>query len=246
MIALACLIAAGPDIASYPVAVPAIDEIKIPGTVASITLARIPAKTPFLMSTTEITWDAYDPYAFRFDLTQEEQAAGVDAASRPSKPYGAPDKGFGHAGYPALGITFNAAEQYCAWLSRKTGRKFRLPTEEEWDFAARAGAKSEGDINKVAWYWDNTEDKTQPVGKLAANAFGLHDMLGNVQEWAVDAAGKPVTCGGSYRDKRPQIKFAQRAYQIPKWNENDPQIPKSRWWLSNAPYVGFRIVAEPE
>ncbi|MDX2065013.1 MAG: formylglycine-generating enzyme family protein [Fimbriimonadaceae bacterium] len=240
MIALACVLAIG------PVPRPVVDEVKIPGTVASVTLVRIPADPPYWMSATEITWDAYDPYAFRFDLTQEEQAAGVDAASRPSKPYGAPDKGFGHTGYPALGITFHSAEQYCAWLSRKTGRKFRLPTEREWDFAARAGARGEGDIDKVAWYWDNTEDKTQPVGKLAPNAYGLYDMLGNVQEWAIDKDGKPVTCGGSYRDKRPQIKFSQRAYQIPKWNENDPQIPKSRWWLSNAPYVGFRVVAEPD
>jgi formylglycine-generating enzyme required for sulfatase activity len=206
---------------------------------------------PFWMGKTEVTWDEFDIYVFRFDLTEEQKAAGVDATSRPSKPYGAPDRGFGHQGYPALAMTYNSAEGYCKWLSQKTGRKFRLPTEAEWEWVARAGGEpvpgnDKAMLDKVSWNWDNANDKTHTVGSKTANAWGLHDLVGNVAEWCVGMGADklPVVRGGSFDDVANKIHSGLRASQTPAWNITDPQNPKSKWWLANAPFVGFRVVCD--
>jgi formylglycine-generating enzyme required for sulfatase activity len=215
------------------------------------TMRQVEVK-PFWIGKTEVTWDEYDIYVFRLDLSEEQKAGGVDATSRPSKPYGAPDRGFGHQGYAALGMTFGAAESYCRWLSARTGRKYRLPTEAEWEYACRAGASTVPGNNKtlldkIAWYWDNADDKTHAVAGKASNVFGIHDMLGNVAEWCagMGAEGAPVVRGGSFNDPADRVHSSARVLQTPAWNATDPQNPKSRWWLSDGPFVGFRVVCEP-
>jgi hypothetical protein len=67
-------------------------------------------------------------------------------------------------------------------------------------------------------------------------------MLGNVAEWVTSADGRPMVRGGSFTDPPEQVSPVARATQSPAWNETDPQFPKSRWWLADAPFVGFRIV----
>ena len=233
---------------------------EIPGTLVTFEMKAVPgvkaagenqAIKPFWIGKTEVTWDEYDVYAFRLDLSQEEQAAGVEAKSRPSKPYGAPDRGFGHHNFAALAMTFHSAQGYCDWLSQKTGKKYRLPTEAEWEYAARAGADAPATtaLNEVAWYWDNAEDKAHEVASKKANALGIHDMLGNVWEWCLASDSTPensfgVVRGGGYLSKAPDVSVAARQTQQPKWNQTDPQNPKSLWWLSDAPFVGFRVVCE--
>ncbi len=215
---------------------------KIPGSLVEFTMIRVPGREVWI-GETEVTWNLFDIWAFRLDLSDADVAAEVDAESRPSRPYGAPDRGFGHSGYPAIGMTHHAAHEFCKWLSLKTGKKYRLPTEEEWEFAARAGALSEpDDLESFAWFWENSEDKTHPVRSKRPNAWGMYDVLGNVAEWAVDKDGKPLVCGGSWKDK--VVGFSVRARQSEGWNQTDPQNPKSRWWLSDAPFVGFRVVCE--
>jgi formylglycine-generating enzyme required for sulfatase activity len=217
---------------------------------AGATAAETPEKA-FWISKHEVTWDAFDIFVFRLDLSEKERTLdGRGAISRPSKPYGAPDRGFGHAGYPALGMTYHSAQMYCEWLSKKTGKKYRLPTEVEWQHAALGGsaqapaAMGVDELAKVAWYWDNAEDKTHPVGKKDANGFGVHDMLGNVAEWATGRDGTPVAMGGSYDDEPKDVTIGSRKLPKPEWNATDPQNPKSKWWLSDAPFVGFRVVCE--
>jgi formylglycine-generating enzyme required for sulfatase activity len=203
---------------------------------------------PLWMGKTEVTWDEYDLYAFRLDLTNDPKLGALDAIARPTKPYGAPDRGFGHHGFPALSMTFHAAQEYCRWLSAKTGKKYRLPTAAEWEYACQAGAAekfSRDRLDQHAWYWDNAEDKTHAVAMKQPNKWGLYDMLGNAAEWVSGNDGSPVVAGGSFKDKANQLHCGARAKQTPSWNMTDPQMPKSKWWLSDATFVGFRVVCEP-
>lgn len=95
--------------------------------------------------------------------------------------------------HPVVSITALDADEYCIWLSRKTGKQFRLPTEAEWEFAARGGTKSKGyiysgsnDLNQSGWYVDNSNGATHPVARKAPNELGLYDMSGNAWEWCSD------------------------------------------------------------
>lgn len=230
---------------------PALIRQEIPEAACSLELVRVPASAdgsirPFYMSRCEITWEAFDVYVYRLDA--EGASPGVDAVTRPSKPYLPPDRGFGHEGYAAISVGFDNARGFCEWLAARTGRKYRLPTEVEWEHAAKAGSATgvpEGlTLDDVAVYRENSGMRPAPVGSRRPNAWGLHDMLGNVQEWVTGRDGKPVTKGGSYRDPAEALRPDTRVEPHDSWNASDPQMPKSRWWLSDAPFVGFRIVLE--
>ena len=128
----------------------------------------------------------------------------------------------------------------------KTGKKYRLPTEAEWEHACRAGAAAAKpqDLQANAWVWENGEDQAHPVGKKTPNAWGLYDMLGNVMEWCQGVDGKPVARGGSFIDKAADVSCSTRTHQTPDWQAADAQLPKSKWWLSDGPFVGLRVVRE--
>lgn len=241
---------------------PAATRDSIPGTLVTFELVPVPGGRvtvpgpdgprvvdvqPFLIGRTELTWDAYDPFAFGPGSGGARGSA--DALSRPSRPYGAPDYGFGHAGYPAISVTRAAAEAYCRWLSERTGRRYRLPTEAEWAHAAQLAAGrtplTAARRDALAWHRGNAGGRTRPVGARRADALGLHDLFGNVAEWVTSDRGPAVARGGSWRDRADAVGPAARAVQDESWSERDPQIPKSPWWLSDAPFVGFRIVREP-
>jgi hypothetical protein len=149
-----------------------------------------------------------------------------------------------------INVSFLSAVTFCRWLASKTGKRYRLPTEAEWELACRAGATGTWTIDdalldRSAWHAGNSSGTTHPVGKKLPNRFGLCDMLGNAGEWATDLAGKPVLCGGTFLDAPARITPMTRRRQTPGWQETDPQIPKSRWWLADGSFVGFRIVCEP-
>lgn len=198
----------------------------------------------------------------------------ADAVARPSPPYFDFTYGRGKQGkLPAATMTQQAALRYCEWLSDKTGDFYRLPTEAEWEYACRAGSKTAffwGDdptkAGDYAWYFDNSKGSYQPVGTKKPNAWGLYDMQGNVAEWTLDyydadyfarldTAGvnpwiKPLkkhsrtVRGGSFEDYADDLRSARRLKSDPKWQARDPQIPKSRWWNPDSPFLGFRIVRE--
>ena len=117
------------------------------------------------------------------------------------------------------------------------------------EFACRAGnagpwKNDKATLEKSAWYAANSNNVTHPVGKKIPNKFGLFDMLGNPGEWATDMAGEPVLCGGIFLDPLARVTPDMRRKWSPKWQETDPQFPKSRWWLADGKFVGFRLVCE--
>jgi formylglycine-generating enzyme required for sulfatase activity len=242
-------------------------EQRLSGTTVALQMVPIPAGEtavptgdsrmlvslhPVYMSATEITWDLYDLFVYRLDEEEGEIDPAVDAVTRPSKPYIPPDRGFGHAGYPAISMSARGAQEFCAWLSVRTGRRYRLPTEAEWQHACLAGRagpygfEDPGPLAEYAWFKGNAGDQTRPVGQKRANAWGLYDMHGNVAEWVIGADGKPLVRGGSYLDPSEAVTAFSRARQTPDWNASDPQFPKSSWWLADCTFVGFRIVCEME
>jgi len=217
----------------------------IPGTLVSFDMVLVPGDDPFYIGRTEVTWDMYDVFALGLDSSSKTE--GADAVARPSQPYGAPDYGWGHAGYPVISVTRSAAEAFCAWLSKKTGKTYRLPTEAEWTRVAALA--TEGGLparrDELAWHRGNSSGRTHPVAKRTADALGLFDLFGNAAEWVTTADGALVTRGGSFRDPAENVGPDARAVQDETWNERDPQLPKSRWWLSDGPFVGFRVVSKP-
>jgi formylglycine-generating enzyme required for sulfatase activity len=231
----------------------------------------------FWLGTYEITWDQYEYFSENRDNAISpnagaEVALDIDAISSATTPYVDMSYGMGRKGYPVVNVTQHAALTFCKWLSAKTGRFYRLPTEAEWEYACRAGSetpyffgKDSSHLGEYAWYKRNSDKHYHKVGLKKPNAFGLYDMYGNVCEWTMDqydeetyakrAASNvsnpwvvpaklyPRTVrGGSWQDEAEALRSFSRRGSDPSWKRIDPQVPKSRWWFTNAPYVGFRIV----
>ena len=208
-----------------------------------------------------------------------EDEWGVDAVTSATPLY---DSSFTYAAgdqpnQPAVTMTQFAAKQYTKWLSGILGREYRLPTEAEWEYAARAGtttAYSFGDdpseLGDYAWFDENADYQTHPVGTKKPNPWGIYDMHGNVAEWTLDeyreetyaGLGKgPVDAanavcwptrvfprvirGGSWLDAAPALRSAARQKSEEKeWKLSDPNLPLSPWWFTEEPAtgVGMRIV----
>ncbi len=223
----------------------------IEGTALEFELVRVPDESGeggVLVSRLEIPWEIYDVFVFRLDGSEETSEAAVDAISRPSKPYIAMDRGFGHAGFPAISVSFHGATEFCKWLSLKTGRTYRLPTEAEWkSWCERSGVTPEN-ATEHAWLKDNAKFKSHPAGSLAADALGLHDLWGNAAEWVSTGAedDQGVIVGGSYKQTSDEAGCKHREEPKAAWNASDPQFPKSVWWLADAGFIGFRVVCEDE
>jgi len=234
--------------------------------------------SPFWMGIHEVTQDEFE--VFRFRERDGDEAAtpdilfDADGVSRPTTPYEDPTHGLGKPGHPATGMTRLAALSYARWLSEKTARMVRLPTEAEWEYACRAGAAGAGEFgidadvaDRYAWSSGNSGGGHHPVGEKLPNAWGLFDMHGNVAEWVMDTyranayarlaedgivldplAGEPprgrgLVRGGGFDDPPGRMRCAERLPELAGWKRRDPQIPKSRWWNTDSPHVGFRLVS---
>lgn len=200
----------------------------------------------------------------------------VDGVSAATPMYIDMSFGMGRQGFPAINMTQYAAMMYARWLFTKTGHFYRLPTEAEWEYACRAGSKTAyyfgndpKKLDQFAWYKANSGNGYKKVGTKAPNAFGLYDMHGNVSEWTADQysqdyfkemKGRPVenpyfkpttlyprsVRGGSWMDDGTDLRSANRHGSSSIWKQRDPQMPKSIWWLTDAPFVGFRLVRPKE
>ncbi len=240
---------------------------------------------PFWIGKCEVTWDEYDIYQEEMGVedpkeNDDKRQADPDAITGPTPPYVDKNYGHPHKGHPAICMTHHAAMEYCRWLSKKTGKAYRLPTEAEWEYACRAGSTTAfsfgddgGQLDEYGWYIKNSPTArkinggTHAVGTKKPNAWGVHDMHGNVMEWCLDhyqkdiyatySREKPtlnpvllpterrwshVTRGGSWADEPAQCRSAARRPSDPSWMQHDPQQPKSIWWLTKFDVVGFRVV----
>ncbi len=236
----------------------------------------------FWMSKYEVTWELYNLFINRNIDNETNQEKGddltiaVDAVSGATVPYVDMSLGMGtDAGLPVGNVTHLAASTFCKWLSAKTGYFYRLPTEAEWEYAARAGSTDAfhfGDIvtalDDHAWHYKNSNGTYHKVGQKKPNPWGLYDMYGNVAEWTLDQylpevykSRKNITInpwepaateypravrGGSFDDDVQDLRSANRMASKEKWKMRDPQFPKSRWWNTDAPFVGFRVVRQKE
>ena len=202
---------------------------------------------------------ALGKYEVTFDEWEACVADGGCGNHRPD------DQGWGKGKHPVIGVSWTDAKAYTAWLSRKTGKQYRLPSETEWEYAARAGTATPfsfgATITTTQANFDGTtpygggakgdnRQKTMPVGSFPANAFGVHDMHGNVWEWIEDcwsdeytaanpSDGKPyvkadcgghVMRGGSWEDYPGDVRSAARV-----GSGNDEQS-----WAD-----GFRVARAP-
>ena len=155
---------------------------------------------------------------------------------------------------PVENVSWDDCQEFIKKLSNKTNKKYRLPTEAEWEFAARGGNQSKGyeysgskTIDEVAWYSVNSEGKTHPVGTKKANELGIHDMSGNVWEWCSDWYGDYST--KDVIDPTGAEKGANRVNRGGSWcggarfcrlANRDYDTPTSRY-----DYLGFRVLLSP-
>lgn len=170
--------------------------------------------SPFWIGKFEVSWREFDSY-YAETVTREKNEQGQlagDATTGPTPPYGSPDQGWGKGLRPAITMTHYAATKYCEWLTQVTGRTYRLPTEAEWEYAARAGTEgpyffetsgqesffeslqrklfgpvvNEEVLSEYAWYQGNASYKTHPARTTKPNPWGIHNTLGNVKEFCLD------------------------------------------------------------
>jgi formylglycine-generating enzyme required for sulfatase activity len=224
----------------------------------------------FWMQTHEVTWDAYLLFMFADQAKElEHPDALVDALSRPTAPHLEMSFGRGNNGYPAISMTQHAANKFAQWLSAKTGEYYRLPTEAEWEYACRAGTTTgvpPQQLDAHAWSVRNSATADFPrgtyhkIGTKKPNAWGLYDVLGNVMEWTLDqyapytaaAAENPwvestasyphAVRGGSWADDETRVRCTARVASEASWKRQDPQLPKSVWYMTDAQWLGFRLV----
>ncbi|MCL2349404.1 MAG: formylglycine-generating enzyme family protein [Planctomycetaceae bacterium] len=244
---------------------------------------------PFWMEEHEVTWAEFQQFSQKILRNSRKDSANktdreklVDAMASPTNAYNISSISYGKSSkldHPASGMTYYSAQVYCKWLTAATGRYYRLPTEAEWEYAARAGAKTAysfgdkaDDLGDYAWYFDNVESGYNAVMKKKPNPWGLYDMYGNVGEWVlgqfrpdlyqqykdgkipapmivpnwtmiyVSKGANHIARGGSCDQLAEECRSASRNISQESWKSQDPQFPKSIWFYTEAPYVGFRVV----
>ena len=257
-------------------------KVRVPGTTVEIELVKLPAGKVELpaqkpgekprvvevksiwVSTTEVTQDVlmvWDHQTGNLGLGYKPRRPDVktDAVSGPSEPqwlqWQFPQSHWFDGNKPALSMGYVGAVHFCNWLYDQTDRKFRLPTEAEWEYACRAGGPPLGNLSKteldrVAWYAGNSElaETLEPglhaVAGKAPNAWGLYDMLGNMAEWVQQEAEEdmPYVKGGSWKNKAEDVNSTRRWYETKKWN--DGNLAGRRIYMGNAPWAGFRVVCD--
>ena len=220
----------------------------------------------FWMGTHEVTFAEWDAY---FKDNTLPQSKNIDGVTRATPQYIDLTWGMGRdAKHPTNSMSQLAAMMYCKWLYSKTGIFYRLPTEAEWEFACKGGATNKPlssdvtTLKEYSYFAENSGGKFHLVGEKKPTTLGFFDLFGNLSEWTLDqydATGYSklslkdplappgskyprVARGGSYLSDAKELRCANRIPSEANWNQRDPQIPKSKWWLTDGMGVGFRVV----
>jgi formylglycine-generating enzyme required for sulfatase activity len=198
---------------------------------------KVMISRPFAVARFELTFAEWDACAAHGDCARDIPASG---SRRPR--------------LPAINISWDDAQRYVAWLSKITGKPYRLLSEAEWEYAARAGTatrfsfgEDEAELDQYAWYSGNSSNRAHPVGQKTPNTFGAFDMHGNVWEWVEDCyhddyEGAPVD-GSAWTTGD----CGARVVRGGSWGSG-PQYLRAtnRLRLRNTPanrfdYLGFRV-----
>jgi formylglycine-generating enzyme required for sulfatase activity len=209
---------------------------------------------PYRMGLYEVTFEEYE--LFRLAIEQEGGCAeGQKLQERVGE-----DQGWGRGRQPAINVSWEDARCYVEWLNQQsTGKRYRLPSEAEWEYAARAGQPTKwfwGDDEKEAvnhaWFIDNSEGKTHPVGdSKTRNDFGLYDMAGNVEEWTSScweegpqAAKHDLEPWGD----GPECDESRRVVRGGSWNFIPEFLRSARrgWYtpVNRFDFLGFRLAQD--
>jgi formylglycine-generating enzyme required for sulfatase activity len=218
---------------------------------------KIQLSRPFAMQTTHVTVRQWRAFIEATGYTTEAESTGKARTWNGKIAADVSGLSWKNPGFkladdqPAVCLTWNDAQAFLGWLKREDpGKGYRLPTEAEWEYACRAGRSSLPylELDRLAWYWDNSMLKAHPVATKTANAWGLYDMLGNAWQWCQDRYGKDyyaespavdpkgpasgshrVRRGGSFITALEHLGFANRGSGLPNDCTNQ---------------VGFRLVAD--
>ncbi|MCS7019581.1 MAG: formylglycine-generating enzyme family protein [Cytophagales bacterium] len=153
---------------------------------------------------------------------------------------------------PIVNVSWNDANAYCKWLTQKTGQPYRLPTEAEWEFAARGGNKTKkfrfagsNNLDEVGWFDKNSNKRTQPVGEKMPNELGLYDMSGNVWEWVQDWFDSDYYSKSPEKDPPGPSRGSMRVMRSGSWinyeEDNRIAIRISNMPHDTGPFFGFRV-----
>lgn len=197
---------------------------------------------PFAIGKYEVTFEEYDRFAI------------AEGRSLPS------DQNWGRGQRPVINVSWEDANDYATWLSKKTGKHYRLPTESEWEYAARSGEKQqtwagtnhERDLGTYAVFAPNSGSQTKEVGKKAPNEFGLYDLSGNVFEWVEDCEHlnyeRAPHDGSAWLDV-DKGDCKRRGLRGGSWDNDSMNLrASSRGWSntgSQSSHLGFRLIQDP-
>jgi formylglycine-generating enzyme required for sulfatase activity len=211
---------------------------------------------PFKIGRYEVTFDEYQVFAFLIANDGGCKNKAKNEAPHVIEPIN--DSGWGKGQRPVINVSWDDAQCYAQWL----GKKYRLPTEAEWEYAARAGtttayywddvkAESKEDPKKFAWLTENSDSKTHPVGELKPNAFGLYDTAGNAWEWVQDCWHdnyENAPADGSPWLEKDNGDCTRRVLRGGSWyDESDRMRSASLYWYSPVPRgsdIGFRLAQD--
>ena len=193
----------------------------------------------------------------KYEVTQAQWEAVMGTSLEEQRALSTLDDGIVGEGadYPMYYVSWHEAQEFCRKLSEKTGKKYVLPTEAQWEYAARGGKKSKGykysgsdDIEEVAWYGENSDYQTHRVGTKKANELGIYDMIGNLWEWCSDWYG---TYDESDTDN-PQgpVNGSNRVYRGGSWYHRYAFPCRVAFRISDSPdfsyyFLGFRVACLP-